>query len=239
MVELLFFQFRVMNVKSINEKNPFNITVWISMNAYKSIPLLKFLRNSYNSISWGCQGMLKNRSDMDVVSNRWESIRSLFRGYIPLGARDIQVQSFNHRTSCNLNWCVCSKIFLSNVLKVKNIFEIPKKIKLVPLITGLPKPAWLRKWFRNNWLRMVAAVCGLHYFISALVQSNFSTIDRYISVFYTYKNSAYYKTRNARTRNNETRNTREKVKHPGRVAEQLNITWKTSRTPQNTNGIPT
>ena len=40
---------------------------------------------------------------MNVVSNRWESIRFLFRGYIVLGARDIQVQSFNNLTSSYLN----------------------------------------------------------------------------------------------------------------------------------------
>ena len=32
--------------------------------------LLRFLRTSYNSISWRCPGMLKSRSDTVVVSNR-------------------------------------------------------------------------------------------------------------------------------------------------------------------------
>ena len=41
-------------------------------------------------MSWGCPGMLKSSSDLDVVSNTWESIRSLFKGYIHVGARDIQ-----------------------------------------------------------------------------------------------------------------------------------------------------
>ena len=41
-------------------------------------------------MSWGCPGMLKSSSDLDVVSNTWESIRS-FKGYIHVGARDIQV----------------------------------------------------------------------------------------------------------------------------------------------------
>ena len=65
-------------------------------------PLLRFLRTPYDSMSWGCQGMLKSRSGIDVVSKRWESLRSLFRGYILLGARDIQVQSFNYLTSSYL-----------------------------------------------------------------------------------------------------------------------------------------
>ena len=102
MVNLLFFHFRVTNVKLIDEKNPLNITVRMFANPYKLISLLTLLKTSYNSMSWGCPGMLKSRSDMDVVSNRWESIRSLFKGYIPHGARDIQVQCFNHLTSSYL-----------------------------------------------------------------------------------------------------------------------------------------
>ena len=95
MDELLFFHFRVTNVKLINEKSPLNIAVRTSVNPWKSITLLRFLRTSYNSMSWGFPGMLKSRIDLDVVSNSWESIRSFFRRCIPLGARDIQAQSFN------------------------------------------------------------------------------------------------------------------------------------------------
>ena len=68
---LLFSHFRVTRVKFINEKYSLNITLWMYMNPQKSILLLKFLRTSYNSISWGCPDMLKSRSG---VSNRWESI---------------------------------------------------------------------------------------------------------------------------------------------------------------------
>ena len=71
-------------MKLIYEKSPLNITV---------------LRISYNSMSLGFQSMLENRSDMDVISNRCKSIRPLLSSDIPLGARDIQVQSFNHLTS--------------------------------------------------------------------------------------------------------------------------------------------
>ena len=74
----------------------------MSVNPEKWIPLLRFLRTSYNSMSWGYLGMLKSRSDMDVVYNRRKSIRSLFRGYIPFGAGDIQVQNFNHLISSYL-----------------------------------------------------------------------------------------------------------------------------------------
>ena len=113
-------------------------------------------------MSWGCPGMLKSSSELDVVSNRWESIRFLFRGYIPLGARDITT------------------------------FEIPKQIKPLPLIADLPKPSWLWTWFRNTGLRIVVAGCRLHYFICARLVCFellriFSTIDR--SIFYTYENS--------------------------------------------------
>ena len=41
-------------------------------------------------MSWGSSGMLKSKSGMDVISN----IISLFRGYILLGFRDIQIQKF-------------------------------------------------------------------------------------------------------------------------------------------------
>ena len=50
-------------------------------------------------MSLGFQGMLEKRSDMDLISNRYKSIRPLLSSDIPLGARDIQVQSFNHLTS--------------------------------------------------------------------------------------------------------------------------------------------
>ena len=40
---------------------------------YKSILLLRFQRTSYNSMYWGCPGILKSSGGMDVISNRWES----------------------------------------------------------------------------------------------------------------------------------------------------------------------
>ena len=40
----------------------------------------------------------QNRSGMGVVSNKWESIRSLCRLCIPLGYKNFKVQSFNHVT---------------------------------------------------------------------------------------------------------------------------------------------
>ena len=68
------------------------------VNPEKLIPFLIFLRIPYNGIPWGCPGILKSQSGMDVVSNSWEFIRSLFRGYIPLGSRDIEVRNFDHVT---------------------------------------------------------------------------------------------------------------------------------------------
>ena len=50
-------------------------------------------------MSWGCPGILKSSSDMDVISNRWESVKSLFRDYIPIGYRDIYIQKFWNVTS--------------------------------------------------------------------------------------------------------------------------------------------
>ena len=91
MGELLLSHIRVTKVKLINEKNSLNITVSMLVNLYKLILLLnlRFLRTSYNSKSWGCPGMLKSSSDMDVVANGWESIIYLFRNYNPIGSRDI------------------------------------------------------------------------------------------------------------------------------------------------------
>ena len=59
------------------------------VNSQKLILLLRFLRTFDNSMSWGSPGILKSSSGMDVVYNRWESVISLFRDYIPIGSRDI------------------------------------------------------------------------------------------------------------------------------------------------------
>ena len=74
-------------------------------------------------MSWGWSGMLKSRSDLDVVFNRLESIRSLIGGYIPLGARDIQVQS---SSDFQLPKIMVVKYQPSNFPKVKTIYEIAK-----------------------------------------------------------------------------------------------------------------
>ena len=65
MGQLLFFDFRVTNVKLINEKESFNY--------YRS--------------------NVRERLEIDNI---------LFRGYIPLDARDIQAQISNHLTSSYL-----------------------------------------------------------------------------------------------------------------------------------------
>ena len=74
---LLFSHFWVTKVNLINEKNSIDILVWMSADLCKSILLLRFLRISYNNMSWSCPGTLKSRSAMDVVFNRWESFISL------------------------------------------------------------------------------------------------------------------------------------------------------------------
>ena len=70
MGEILFFYFRVANVKLINGKKSFKYYSSNTVNAWKSITLLRSLRTPYDSMSWGLPGMLKSRSDLDVVSNR-------------------------------------------------------------------------------------------------------------------------------------------------------------------------
>ena len=84
-------------------------------------------RTSYNSMSWDCPGMLKSTSSMEVVSNRWESIRSLLRGYIPLGSRNIQVKSFDYVTSSNLKWSVYSQIRVFLLMRYLEHLQILKK----------------------------------------------------------------------------------------------------------------
>ena len=38
---------------------------------------------------WGWPGILNSNSGMDVISNRWDLIMSLFVDYIPTGYRDM------------------------------------------------------------------------------------------------------------------------------------------------------
>ena len=79
MGELLLFHFRVTNVKLINKKI-FLITLIMIIITIIFI----ILRTSYNIMFLAFPGMLKSRSGMNGVSNRWESFRSLFRGFFPL-----------------------------------------------------------------------------------------------------------------------------------------------------------
>ena len=67
--------------------------------------------------------MFKNSSGLDVVSNRWESIKSLFRNYIPLGSRDIQVQSFDHVTSTQI------LAFLAAIIDILPYLELLQILK--------------------------------------------------------------------------------------------------------------
>ena len=67
-VHFYFLTFELRRWKLINEKNSFNITVWMSVNPQRSILLLRFLRTSYNSMPWGFPAMLKSRSGIDMVS---------------------------------------------------------------------------------------------------------------------------------------------------------------------------
>ena len=128
MGELLFFHFRVTNVNFINKKNSLNITVRMSVNPKKSIPHLKISKNLLKQYVLGLPRYAQKQEWHDVVSNRWEFIWSLFRGHIPLSARDIQVQSFNHLTFSYLKWCACSQMlaFLTS-LKWKPFSKYPSK----------------------------------------------------------------------------------------------------------------
>ena len=80
--------------------------------------------------------MLKSRSCMDMVSNRWKSFISLLRGYILQGHLN---QGFGHVTSSYQQKWTCSQILaflavfidmlpstLVNTLKLEFIFKMPK-----------------------------------------------------------------------------------------------------------------
>ena len=66
---------------------------------------------------------------MDVVSNRCESIRSLFRGYISLGSRGIQVQS-------SLVRCLRSETHLRNA-QVNKASSVNNRLAKTCLVVDL------------------------------------------------------------------------------------------------------
>ena len=156
MGELLFFHFRVTNVKVIYEKK--NPHKHHSSNVLEPLEIETIPYNSkmfYNSMFWGCPSILKSSSGTDMLSNRCESITFLFRGYIPFGFRDIQVQSFDYVTSSYLRWWACSQTLAILAALVDTLAWAVVdswKMKLVfqsklPLTTGLPKPT-------KNWSRI-------------------------------------------------------------------------------------
>ena len=82
-------------MKLINEKKSYKYYGSIVREHLEIVPFFTFLRTCYsNSMSLGFPG--KSAGGMEVVSNGWQSIRSLFRVYILLGSRDMRVQSFDH-----------------------------------------------------------------------------------------------------------------------------------------------
>ena len=151
-------------------------------------------------MSWGRPGMFKSRNDMDLVSNRWESIISLFRGYIPFGfrnskmlKRDFQlpttkgVKSNISLSSCrcwyaNLNSCeyLKSETHLRKT-QVNKASSINKTIVKTSLIVGMVTKYW-------SWIAVTGY--GLHYFVSARfgsfgVVANFNTAERFKYLFFT------------------------------------------------------
>ena len=61
-------------------------------------------------MSWGFTGMLKNRSGMHMVSNRWEFVILLLKDYMPIGSRNILIQIFWNVTSSYLQKWACIQI---------------------------------------------------------------------------------------------------------------------------------
>ena len=65
----------------------------MSVNPWKSIPLIRFQNTSYNSKSWGCPGMLQSKSDMDVVSNM-RIYHFFVKGLHPIGPETFKFRNF-------------------------------------------------------------------------------------------------------------------------------------------------
>ena len=99
-----------------------------------------------------------------------ESIRSLFRGYISLGSREIQVKSFDYVTSSDLKWSTCSQTWVFLLMRHLEILQILKRWthlrngqvnKASSINSGLAKICLVM----NNWSRIdhcwlwVALIC--------------------------------------------------------------------------------
>ena len=95
--------------KLINEKTPFSITLQMSVNAYKLITLLKFLRTTYNSITWVCSKV--------GVNCMWSPIDENLPG-LCLGAKSLLVpETFIFKVlviwlPAYLKFCLCSQTSL-------------------------------------------------------------------------------------------------------------------------------
>ena len=131
---------------------------------------------------------------MDVVSDRWESIISLFRVYIPLGSRDI----WNQKWACSqilayLAAFIDTLPWTRKYLKRETYLRNAQVNKATSVSKGIVKPCLIVVMIRKNWSSIAVAGCGLHYFASARFGSfwlvaNFSTAERIKYVFHSYEN---------------------------------------------------
>ena len=90
-----FSSFWVTNSKLKNKTFPLSIRVWMSVQGF-----------------WGSRYITKSRNEIDLVSEKWESINTLYGCCIPIGFRGIQFQSFDHVNSSYVKWWTCGQILV-------------------------------------------------------------------------------------------------------------------------------
>ena len=116
------------------------------------------LRTSYNNISWGCPGMLKSRIGMDAVSKRWESIVSLFKGYIALVPETLKVwlpATYSNGCVSNISLFSCLYWYAAfnscKYLKSKTHLRNAQVNKASSVNKGIVKSCLIVDIVRRNW----------------------------------------------------------------------------------------
>ena len=111
---------------------------------------------------WGSPGMLKSRSGMNGVSNRWESIRSLFRGFFPLVP-----ETFNF------------KVLIARLPATYNdgSFLLPLLIRYIEILQILNKSGTLLRNAQVNEASSINNGLAKTCLVMEMVNNNWSQID--------------------------------------------------------------
>ena len=118
--------------------------------------------------------MLKSKSGIAVVSNRWESFVSLFRGFAlsdlnsKILKRDFQLPTIMSVQS-NISFSSCLYWYATlnscKYLKSETHLRDAQANKASSVNKGIVKICLVVDMVRKNWSRIVAAGFGLHYFV--------------------------------------------------------------------------